>query len=97
MVEMEELKLVHNQFLDWLKTKREISNINDYIIYVSEKYELYDEFLISKNLRILKGITRSLNRYRDEFSFDLESVNKIYDFFNQIDTLINQIETTQQS
>lgn len=92
MVEVEKLKLIHNNFIDWLKTKKEISNIDDYTAYVSEKIELYDNFLVSKDIRILKGITRSLNRYRDEFDFNLESVNTIYDYLKKIDALIKKVE-----
>ena len=97
MVDIKEIKLLHTNFLNWLKTKKEISNIDDFVMYVSEKYELYDKFSTTKDFRILKGITRSINRYRDEFSFDSESINIIYDFLSKIDDLINQLDSAQLS
>ncbi len=97
MVSIKNLKAIHLEFLFWLKSKDSIPNINDYIVYVEDKLDLYDKYLNNQDFRILKGLSRGLNRYRDEFEFDLESVNHSYTFFNRMDEEIKRIEVSQES
>jgi hypothetical protein len=97
MVSVENLKTIHLEFISWLNSKDSIQNINDYIAYVEDKLDLYEKYSNSQDFRVLKGLSRSLNRYRDEFKFDLESINQSYLFFNRMDEEVKRIESTQES
>lgn len=84
MVDVEKLKAVHIEFIDWLKTKKNISNIDSYISYATEKLQLYDKCVNTKDFRPLQTLPRTLNRYRDEFEFDSDSIKQAYAYFDKM-------------
>ena len=91
------LKSIHLELIDWLKTKDNVPNIERYLVYVKDKLELYDLYIETGDLRALKGLTRNLNRYRDEFNFTPESVEICHSFFDKIDEIVIHIESTLPS
>jgi hypothetical protein len=84
MVEIEKLKQIHLDFISWLKTQKDIPNINEYIAYVENELELYEIYNKNKDTKIFSNLSRSLNRYRDEFNFNIDAIKKAYSFFEKM-------------
>jgi len=84
MVEIENLQKIHIDFIDWLISKKSTPNIEAYISYVIDKLKLYEQCLKTEDIRLIQDIPRDLNRYRDEFEFDSESIKKAYGYFDKM-------------
>ncbi len=91
--EIEKLKHIHMRYIDWLKTQKDIPNINEYIHYIEDKLEVYEIYDKNKNLNIFNNLPSSFNRYRDEFNFDTSAIKKTYSFFEKMREIVNKLKT----
>lgn len=89
---IDKVKEIHCEFINWLKTKKDIPNISQYIDYTVSKLNLYEEYEKTNNIQLIKNLTSSLNRYRDEFNFEYKTITETYSFFERMDSIINNIE-----
>ena len=84
MVDIKGLKEIHVEFVEWLKTKKNIPRISLYIQYAVDYFESYERYEETKDDLLLEDIPRALNRYRDEFEFDSESIEQAYVYFDKM-------------
>jgi len=81
MEEIERFRQIHIEFINWLETQKDVPNIEEYIFYVREKLNIYNK---SSDIKILRSLVRSFNRYRGEFNFDNEAIKVSYSFFDKM-------------
>jgi len=92
MVNIENLKIAHVQFISWLKTQRENYEIEKYISYVENKLQVYDQYAEKNDVELLATeVPRGICRYLDEFSIDLDFSQTAQTHFDKMSEEVNKL------
>lgn len=89
MVDINKLRDIHIEYIQWLKLKEDEFNIGEYVEYVNVKLNLYSSDDVNK-LNSLKSLPRSLNRYLDEFEIDSNFMATARKFIGRMRDVLNK-------
>ena len=93
MVELiNKIERKHQDYISWLRSKRNEFDIDGFISYVVDKKGNYKQYMETCRISFIDELPRSINRYLDEYRVDYQFTKQSNQFTNDLTKLIEKLK-----